>query len=162
MRQLSIATLALLTLTACGRKGARSSDFDSATAAALSTGTAAAQMRNMPKVAHVAELLIGHGLDQHNMLVGGMSTDFHAGDSIMLAVKTQYLPAGTPITAVISLKNATVDSATAKAGASDTAGISFTGLRFQSGPKWAKGSYQATIFVDGKFQVAHDLTITPQ
>lgn len=161
MRQLSIATLALLTLAACGRKGARSSDFDSATAAALSTGTAAAQTRNMPKVAHVVELVIGHSLDQHNTIVGGMSTQFHPGDSILVAVKLQYVPAGTPVTAVISLKGAAVDSATAKAGASDSAGLSYTGLRFQSGPKWGKGSYQAAIFVDGKFQVGHDLDITP-
>jgi hypothetical protein len=161
MRQLSIATLALLTLTACGRKGARSSDFDSATAAALSTGTAAAQMRNMPKVAHVVEVQIGHGLDRHNMIFGGVATQFHPGDSILIAVKTQYLTAGSAISGVISQKNVAVDSAATKADASDSTGASFAGLRFQSGPKWAKGTYQAAIFIDGKFQVAQDFTITP-
>ena len=161
MRQLSVATLALLTLTACGRKGARSADFDSATAAALATGTAAAQTRNMPKVAHVVQLELGHALDRHNQIFGGVFSQFHAGDSVLVAVKTQYLPAGANISAVIRQKNATLDSASTTSQAPDSLNFGYAGLGFQTGAKWAKGSYQVALMIDGKFQLAQEFTITP-
>jgi hypothetical protein len=161
MRQLSVATLALLTLTACGRKGARSADFDSATAAALATGTAAAQTRNMPKVAHVVQLELGHALDRKNQVFGGASSQFRAGDSVLVAVRTQYLAAGANISAIITQKNATVDSASTKSEAPDSLGYGYAGLRLLTGAKWTKGTYQAAIWIDGKFQLAQEFTLTP-
>jgi hypothetical protein len=161
MRQLSVATLALLTLTACGRKGARSADFDSATAAALATGTAAAQTRNMPKIAHVVQLDLGHALDRHNEIFGGAASQFRAGDSLLVAIKTQFVAAGADISTVIRQKNVAIDSAATKSEAPDSLGYSYAGLRLLTGAKWAKGTYQAAVFINGKFQVAQEFTLTP-
>jgi len=162
MRKLTISLIALIALTGCGRKGARSSDFDSATAVALASGPAA-QIANMPKLPHVASLNLGHSLDRHDMIFGGVTQQFKLGDSVLVSVKGQYLPTGADVSARIRSKTATLDSVGAKAGAADTAGFTYIGLRFASGAKWAKGTYQVEVFVDGKFQVASDLILnTPQ
>ena len=160
MRKLTISLIALIALTACGRKGARRSDFDSATAAALAAGPAA-QLANLPKVAHVTSLNLGHSLDRHDMIFGGVTQQFKVGDSVLVSVKGQYLATGADVSARIRLKSATLDSVGAKAGAADTAGYTYVGLRFATGPKWVKGSYLVEVFVDGKFQMASDLTLSP-
>ncbi len=162
MRYATCLIIALVTLTACGRKGARSSDFDDATAAALATGAGATQLSNMPKVAHIAAFDIGHGLDRRDMIFGGVSTQFKVGDSILVSAKGIYLTAGDDVSARIRMKNATLDSTGAKAGAPDTSGFSYVGLRFASGAKWTKGSYQVELFLNGKFQVAKEFNYTPQ
>ena len=46
----------------------------------------------------------------------------------------------------------------AKAGAADSTGFTFVGLRFASGSKWTKGTYQVEVFLDGKFQVAQEFS----
>lgn len=159
MRKLATPMLALLALAACGRKGARSSDFDSATTAALATGAAATQMANVGKVAHIAGFDLGHGLDRHNMIFGGPATQFKPGDSILVAAKGIYVTAGAEISARIRQKNQTLDSTSAKAGTADSTGYTFVGLRFASAPKWAKGTYQVEMFLDGKFQMAQEFTL---
>jgi hypothetical protein len=159
MRRATIAVLALTALTACGKKGARSSDFDSATAAALASGGAGTVAADLPKVGRVMGFTIGHGLDKHDMIFGGPATQFTRGDSVLISVKTQYVPASADISARIRLKNATIDSAGAKSGAPDTASVSYTGLRFATNPKWTKGTYMADIFLNGKFQVSQEFTI---
>ena len=161
MRYATLSLIALVTLTACGRKGARSSDFDSATDAALAEGATGAPMANVPKVAHIAGFDIGHGLDRHDMIFGGVATQFKVGDSIMVSAKGLYLTAGAEVGARIRLKNATVDSTSAKAGASDSTGFSYVGLRFASGKKWTKGPYQVELFLDGKFQMSQEFSYTP-
>ena len=160
MRRATIAVLALTALTACGKKGARGSDFDSATAAALATGGTGTAVADLPKVGHVMGFTIGHGLDRHDMIFGGASSQFMRGDSVLVSVKTQYIPAGADISGRIRLKNATLDSAGAKSGAADTASISYTGLRFATTPKWTKGTYLADIFLNGKFQMSQEFMIS--
>lgn len=160
MRKVTTSMLALIALAACGRKGARSADFDSATAAALTTGAAAAQMANIPKVAHIAAVTLGHGLDRHNMVFGGPADQFKAGDSILAAAKGLYLVAGADVSARIRLKNATLDSTTAKAEAADSTGSSYVGLRFLSGKKWAKGTYSLEVFLAGKFQMSQEFSLS--
>ena len=158
MRKLTISLMALIALTACGRKGARRSDFDSATAAALATGPAS-ELAGMPKLPHVASLNLGHGLDRHNMIFGGVAQQFHPGDSVLVSVKGQYLPDSASVGARIRFKNATLDSVATKAGTADTAGFTYVGLRFASGVKWVKGAYLVEVFINGKFQVAADFTV---
>jgi hypothetical protein len=161
MRYATFSIIAVVTLAGCGRKGARSSDFDSATAAALATGTAATQMSNVAKVPHIAGFDIGHGLDRHDMIFGGVATQFKVGDSVLVSAKGLYLAAGADVSARIRLKNATLDSMGAKAGTPDTNGFTYVGLRFASGKKWTKGTYSVELFLDGKFQMAQDFTYTP-
>jgi len=153
MRHATISLLAVIALTACGRKGARSADFDSATAAALGSGAAAAQMANVPKVAHVASVNLGHQLDRNNMLFGGNQDQFKTGDSVLVSVKSMYMTEGADISARIRQKNVTMDSTGAKAGKADSAGFTFVGLRFAPTAKWTKGSYLVEVFLDGKFQM---------
>lgn len=152
--------LALIALTACGKKGARSADFDSATAAALTPDAVAAAVANEPKTARVTGFNIGHGLDRHDRIFGGASTRFTAGDSVLISIQGQHIPVGSDVSARIRLKNATLDSSGVKTTAADTAGVTNVGVRFATGPKWAKGTYQAEIFLDGKFQMAQEFTIT--
>ncbi len=161
MRRRTISILALAALAACGRKGARSSDFDSATAAALATG-AGATAADYPKVPRIYSMTTGHALDRHDMIFGGGAQAFALGDSILVSVKGQFLPSGTDVGARIRLKNTVIDSTAAKAGAADTAGFSYVGLRFASGKKWAKGTYTVEIFINGKFQVSQDVTLNTQ
>jgi hypothetical protein len=162
MRRATLAVLALITLAGCGRKGARGSDFDSATAAALASGggaAAAAAAASQPRVAHINGFNIGHSLDKNDMIFGGPSARFSQGDSVLLSVQTEYAPAGTAISARIRLKNATLDSAGALSRAPDTLSTSYVGLRFASTKKWAKGTYQADVFLNGKFQMSQDFLI---
>ena len=159
MRRATIAVIALTALTACGRKGARGSDFDSATAAALAAGGAGIAATDLPKVGRVMGFTIGHGLDKHDMIFGGPASQFTRGDSVLISVKAQYVPAGTDVSGRIRLKNATIDSAGAKSGTPDTMSVSYAGLRFATTPKWTKGTYMADIFLNGKFQMSQEFTI---
>jgi hypothetical protein len=163
MRRATISMLALIALAACGRKGARRSDFDSATAVALTPDGAAAAVASQPKVAHVSGFNIGHGLDRHDMIFGGAAEQFTPADSILISVRGLYLPAGADVSARIRPKNApkgaTSDSTGAKAPAADTAGVAYIGLRFGPQKKPVKGGYVAEIFLDGKFQMSQEFTI---
>lgn len=159
MRRATIAMLALTALTACGRKGARRSDFDNATAAALASGGTGTALADQPKLAHVTGFEIGHGLDRNAMIFGGPSQRFNQGDSVLISVRGQYLTAGADVGARIRLKTTTIDSTGAKAAAPDTTGFSYVGLRFGTNKKWAKGTYQADVFLNGKFQMSQDFMI---
>lgn len=159
MRRATTALLALIALTACGRKGARRSDFDRATAAALASGGTGMTLADQPKVARVAGFEIGHGLDRHDMIFGGASRQFTRGDSVLISVRGQYLPAGADVSARIRMKAATIDSTGTTTGAPDNAGFSYAGLRFGSDKKWTKGTYQAEVFLNGKFQMSQEFTI---
>ena len=159
MRRATIAVLALIALAACGRKGARRSDFDSATAAALASGGTGPALAAQPKVAHVTGFDIGHGLDKRDMIFGGPSQRFNQGDSVLISVRGQYLPAGAAVSARIRLKTTTIDSAGATAGAADSSGFSYVGLRFGSNRKWSRGTYQAEVFLNGKFQMSQEFMI---
>src|SRR5271169_4554697 len=97
MRRAPIAVLALIALTACGKKGARSSNFDSATAAALASGGVGTPIADLPKLGHVMGFNIGHGLDKHDMIFGGPSPRFTRGDSVLISVKLQYVAAGVDV-----------------------------------------------------------------
>ena len=159
-RRATTAILALFALAACGRKGARSADFDSATAAALAGSNASTPvLSQLPKVAHVAGFDLGHQLDKNDMLFGGPTQRFAQGDSVLISVRGQFLAAGADVSARIRLKNSTIDSAGAKAKAADSTGFSFVGLRFATSKKWTKGTYQADIFLDGKFQMSQDFQV---
>lgn len=151
--------LALIALTACARKGARRSDFDSATAAALAVGGTGTALADQPKLGHVAGFEIGHGLDKRDMIFGGPSQRFNQGDSVLISVRGQFLVAGADVSARIRLKTSTIDSTGAKAGAPDSTGFSYVGLRFGTDKKWTKGTYQAEVFVNGKFQMAQEFMI---
>lgn|ERR1019366_638208 len=159
MRRVTIAVLALFALSACGRKGARRSDFDSAMAAALASGGTGVAPTDLPKIAHVAGFDIGHRLDRQGMIFGGPSQSFNRGDSVLISVRGQYLPAGADVSARIRMKTKTIDSTSAKAGASDSTGFSYIGLRFATDTKWTKGPYLAEVFLNGKFQMAQEFTI---
>jgi hypothetical protein len=162
MRNTAIVTLIVLALAACGRKGARSSDFDSATAAALATaGGGAVQPTAYPKVPRIYSMTLTHALDRNDAVFGGPADTFRPGDSVLVSIKGQYLASGTEVGGRIRLKNAVVDSAFAKSGAADTAGISVVGLRFATTRKWATGKYQVDVLIDGKFQVAQPFTMVP-
>ena len=152
--------LALIALTACGKKGARRSDFDSATAAALASGVTGTPLAEQPKVAHVAGFDLGHQLDRRAMIFGGPALQFAAGDSVLLSIRGQFIPAGADISVRIRQKKATIDSAGTTAGAPDSAGVSYSGVRFASDrKKWTKGAYQAEVFLNGKFQMSQEFTI---
>lgn len=159
MLRATTAMLTLIFLAACGRKGARRSDFDSATSAALATGGTSTPGAEAPKVARVAGFDIGHGLDRHDMIFGGPSPRFGPTDSVLISVRAQYAAPGTDVSARIRLKNTTVDSVGAKAGAADSTGMAYVGLRFGPAKAWARGTYQADVFINGKFQVSQDFVV---
>lgn len=151
--------LALVALAACGKKGASKADFDNATTAALTPNALAVEVANQPKTARITGFNIGHGLDRHDVIFGGASARFSAGDSVLISVRGLYLPQGTDVSARIRLKTATIDSSGAKSGAPDSAGVTNVGLRFGTTSKWAKGAYQVEVFLSGKFQMAQEITI---
>ena len=151
----------LFAVTACGRKGARSSDFDSATAAALATGTAAAPVVPVTRNPHVVGFELAHRLDQHNLAFGGPTTDFAPGDSILLSVRTIYVDSGSSVSARLRQNKRTIDSAGTTTGVKDSAGMSSVGLRFGHGKPLDKGTYQADVFLNGTFQVSQEFRIVP-
>ena len=158
-RRATIPTLALLTVIACGRKGARSSDFDSATAAALASGPAGTMATDQPKVAKVTSVEFAHQLDRHNRAIGGTSESFSPSDSVLLSVGVIYAAADVEVSARLRLDNRTIDSTSTPAGASDSSGVAMVGVRFGPIKGGGKGRYQADVFLGGKFQMAKEFTI---
>jgi hypothetical protein len=160
MRRAMLPILALTALAACGRKGARSADFDSATAVALANGSAHA-MAAMPKVPHVVGFELAHRLDRRDMIYGGPAQQFLPGDSILLSVRVIYVDSGSSVSARLRQNKNTLDSAGTKSGAKDSAGTSTVGLRFAQAKPLAKGTYQADVFLNGTFQMSKDFRISP-
>ena len=151
---------ALTAIAACGRKGARSADFDSATAAALANGSTPA-LAAMPKVPHVLGFELAHRLDRLDMVYGGPVQQFSPGDSILLSVRVIYVDSGSSVSARLRQNKNTLDSAGTKSGAKDSAGRSTVGLRFAQDKPLAKGTYQADVFLNGTFQMSKDFRVGP-
>lgn len=157
----ALVLAALLALTACGRKGARSSDFDSATADALGPsasdkGVAAA---STPKVGHVMAIDIGHILDPANRIVVGGAAGFGTSDSVLASVRTIYASPGTAVSIRLRLRDQTVDSIGSQTPAADSTGVATIPFHFK--PVKKVGNYQAEVFLDGKFQMAEAFTVGP-
>ena len=151
--------LAVLAVTACGRKGARSSDFDSATATALTIGTILPPPGGVPKVPHVINFELAHQLDRHDMVFGGPAQQFAPGDSILLSVRGIYVDSGSSVSARLRQNTLTLDSAGVTSGTKDSMGFSTVGLRFAQAKPLAKGTYRADVFLNGTFQMSKEFRI---
>lgn len=153
--------LATLAIAACGRKGARSADFDSATAVALTIGVPGGSGAAMPKLPHVVGFELAHQLDRHDMVFGGPAQDFLPGDSILVSVRSIYADSGSNVSARLRQNKHTIDSAGATSGAKDSLDMSVVGVRFPQTKPFAKGTYQVDVFLNGTFQMSKDFRITP-
>jgi hypothetical protein len=162
-RRDTAALLMLLAVSACARKGARRSDFDSAMALALSTHTpglpAGVPGPVTPTVGHVAGFELTRRLNAHNFAVGGSVSQFSSGDSILLSVRGQDIKPGSEVSARIRQGAKTLDSAATTFAAADSSGAAIAGIRFGSAKPWARGNYQADIFLAGKFQLSQDFSV---
>ena len=161
MRRAMLPIFALFAIAACGRKGARSADFDSATAAALAIGVVTSPGGALPKVAHVVDFELAHQLDRHEMVFGGPARQFLPGDSILLSVRSIYVDSGSSVSARLRQNKNTIYSTGSKSGAKDSAGISTVGLRFAQKKPLATGTYQADVFLNGTFQMSKDFRVSP-
>ncbi|MGH7584352.1 MAG: hypothetical protein ACREL5_14115 [Gemmatimonadales bacterium] len=160
----SIAVLIVLAAAtaACGRKGARSSDFDSATAAALGSGTPAGSTgvtSSPPSVARAMGFEFGHRIDRYGRVEGGVASQFAPTDSVLMTVRAAGADTSTEVSARIRFGGKTVDSQAVKAARPDSTGVSFTPLRFGFAKPLATGNYQVDVFVNGKFQMSQDMTV---
>jgi hypothetical protein len=158
-RRTPILLTILLTATACGRKGARAADFDSATSAALAPPPGSPINPDAPHVARATAFDVGHSLDHDNNVIGGVGGQFGAHDSLMVSVHVEYTPAGTMIGARLRTGNRTVDSMAVPAPAPDSAHTSTVGMRFGSAAAWPRGPYQLEVFVGATSQGSKDFTI---
>ena len=79
---------------------------------------------------------------------------------MLVSVRVIYVDSGSSVSARLRQNKNTLDSAGTKSGAKDSVGTSTVGLRFAQA-KWAKGTYQADVFLNGKFQMSKDFTISP-
>jgi hypothetical protein len=158
IRRAMIPMFAAFAITACGRKGARSADFDSATAAALASG-AATTLAAAPKTTHVVNFEFAHRLDRYDMVFGGPAQQFAPGDSILLSVRSIYTDSGISVSARLRQNNRTIDSIGAKTTTADSTGFSVVGLRFAQAKPLANGTYQADVFLNGTFQMSKEFKI---
>ncbi|HEY4319730.1 MAG TPA: hypothetical protein VGM77_01025 [Gemmatimonadales bacterium] len=160
IRHTVLATLALAAVTACGRKGARSADFDSATAAALAAGGGAA-MANLPKVGHVMSFELAHGVDSTHMPYGGATQTFESSDSVFVSIRTIFVPAGANLTVQVMSGKQVLDSARTTSTAADTSGVARMSVSFAppTAKGWTAGAYEAQVYLDGKFQVSRPFEI---
>ena len=157
----TLAILATLALGACGRRGARSADFDSATARALASGVATNPATITSQVPHVVGFELAHRLDRHAQPYGGPAAQFTAGDSILLSVRTIYVDSGSSVSARMRQNKRTLDSTGTTTGTKDSVGFSAVGLGFGQARPLAKGVYQVDVFLNGTFQMSKDFRITP-
>ena len=158
----SIAVLLVLAAStaACGRKGARSSDFDSATAAALAGGTPTGSTGvTSPPIARAMGFDFGHRIDRSGRIEGGVVTEFAPTDSILMSVRAAGADTTTEVSARIRFAGKTVDSQGVRAPRPDSTGVSFTPLRFGFAKALAAGTYQVDVFVNGKFQMAQNISV---
>lgn len=159
-RRTPILLMMLLTVTACGRKGARAADFDSATAAALAPPPGTPTTPDAPHVARTTAFDIGHSLDHDNDLIGGVGGQFGAHDSLMVSIHVEYTNAGTMISARLRTANRTVDSMAVPAPAPDSVQSSTVAMRFGSAKPWPSGPYQLEVFVGATSQGSKDFTVS--
>jgi hypothetical protein len=164
MRRAALPIAALATLTfvaACGRKGARSADFDSATATALALGVPTGPGANVPHQPHIESFELARQLDRLNHVYGGPVQQFQPGDSILLSIRTIYVDSGSTVSARLRQNKRSIDSTGARTGALDSLGMNTVGLRFAQAKPFAKGDYQVDVFLNGTFQVSKDFSIVP-
>ena len=160
-RRFPILLLAAATAaTACGRKGARAADFDSATAAALgpSAGTPVTVTTNGEARAEAFD--VGHSLDRMNRLTGGSGGQFSVHDTLMVSITLQNARAGDPVSARIRNGNKTVDSMSVTAPAPDSTHQAIVAMHFVNDKAWPKGHYQVEVFVGAISQGVRDFIIS--
>ncbi|MGH7592892.1 MAG: hypothetical protein ACRELE_03450, partial [Gemmatimonadales bacterium] len=122
MRRATLSIFAMFAVTACGRKGARAADFDSATTAALASGMPGTPAAAARKVPHVVGFELAHRLDRHDMVYGGPAQQFAPGDSILLSVRSIYADSGSSVSVRLRQNKRTVDSTGTRTGTMDSTG----------------------------------------
>lgn len=152
MRRHALLTLGLAaTLAACGADaGEDAAATDSANAAAADT---------MPRNPRVAAIDIGLAADTAGHIVGGVMESFPIADTLFVGVRTQYTPAGAPITVRMLSGDRTVESVETTAGAPDAEDIGRVVVQLPAAATAAAGTYRIEVLLDGTSQGIREVTI---
>jgi hypothetical protein len=138
-------------LIACGSDaGDDDSGQDSLAAMAADT---------IPREPRVLAIEVGLAADSLGRIVGGVLESFPTPDTLFVAVRTQYTPAGAPLTVRLLQGDRTVDSTEIRAGEPDA---SQTGRAVASLPAAANaspGSYRIEVLLDGVSQGIREITL---
>lgn len=139
------------TLVACG------SDAGDDTAAEDSTAVAAAD--TMPRDPRVTAIELGLATDSAGHIVGGVLETFPEPDTIYVAVRTQYTPAGAPLTVRLLRGETTVSSVEIEAGAPDEDAIGRAIAALPAAATVQPGAYRIEVLLDGASQGLREITI---
>lgn len=137
-------------LLACG------SDADGG---ATEDSTAAAAADTTPRNPRVAAIDIGLAADSMGNIVGGVSESFPTPDTLYVGVRTQYTPAGAPLTVRLLRGDQTVESAEIAAGSPDADDIGRAVAMLPAAAAAQAGSYRVEVLLDGVSQGIREITI---
>jgi hypothetical protein len=151
MNRTSLIPLALLALTiACGdQSGEPDMAGDSATAVAP----------EIPRNPRVVAIDVGLAADSLNRIIGGTYETIQAADTVYVGVRTQYVPAGTPIVVRLMQGDRNIEAVDAVSGAPDAEGEARVLVRLPAGATLSVGAYQVEVLLDGVSQGIRPLSV---
>jgi hypothetical protein len=140
----------LLAVTACG---------DRPDADAPAGDSAAAVAPEMPRNPHVMAIDVGLAVDSLGRVVGSSFESVPEPDTVYVAVRTQYVAAGAPLTVRMLQGERTVQSVEVAAGTPDPSGIGRATAMLTSAANAAPGDYRIEVLLDGVSQGIRELRI---
>lgn len=151
MKRSSLVPLVLLALTvACGdQRGESDTNPDSATAIAP----------EIPRNPRVIAIDVGLAADSLDRIIGGTYESIQGPDTVFVSVRTQYVPAGSPLTVRLMQGERAIESVDLSTGTPDADGVARALATLPAGATLALGSYQVEVLLDGVSQGVRSLTV---
>ena len=140
----------LATATACADKGP---------AAEAAQDSVAAIAPEIPRNPRVVAFDVGLAVDSLDRLIGGTFQSIQTADTLYVAVRTQYVAAGTPISIVLRQGTTAVDSVAIVSGTPDADAIGRALATLNGAANVKPGQYHVEAILDGVSQGMRPLAI---
>lgn len=150
----STTSLLVLPLTLALAVGCGSQDADDA-AASDSANVAVIEVPASPRIVSIE---IGRALDENNRVLGSGVERFPRGDTLVVAIGTSHVPAGTPITVRFSLGDKVLETIELQAAEAAADGTAELITRLPSAASASSGLHRVEVLLDGTSQGIREIT----
>lgn len=144
-RTLIVAALTVATVAGCSKND---SPDDGAPDSALVVTTP-----DVPATARVAAMELGRAVDSMKNILGGVTSNFGAKDTLYLSVRSENTAPGS--TVAVRWMNAageTIDSTAQQIAAGAASAAATTEFHIKKATAWPEGKYQVEVFLDNVSQ----------
>ncbi|MEO5825209.1 MAG: hypothetical protein ABIR59_04925 [Gemmatimonadales bacterium] len=117
---------------------------------------------DLPATARVAAMELGRAVDSMKNIIGGVTSNFGANDTLYISVRSENTAPGSTV-AVRWMNEAgkTIDSTAQQIAAGAGAAMATTEFHIKKATAWPEGKYRAEVFLDNvsqgikEFEIKH-------